>query len=425
MKKRIALLTLCIVFITFFIPATASAAVSRDTSFEQTLACSLKSLNLFQGVSENDFALDREPTRTEALVMLIRVLGKESEAVNGAWHHPFEDVPAWADRYVGYAFEKSLTNGISQTRFGSTDKASAAMYITFVLRSLGYSDANNADFKWSDPYALARNVGILPSFVDTVNFWRADVVVVSYAALPVRLKDSSYTLADKLIEGRVFTQGQYEYYYDDSAIPYRETIYAEQANGVETIHYEWNAFGDDWYYDLKIPVAAVNIYKQVPRDSYSIYSGYTSYVTEPSDDEYLGALAQVFLNSAAAYGMSDDEAVMLAVAFVQSLKYTPDDIGLGYDYPKYPLETLYDQGGDCEDTSILLVSLIKEMGYGCALIMFDDHMGVGILGDDSVAGYYYEAYGNKYFYVETTDVGWQIGEMPDVLLYKTASVWAF
>ena len=424
MKKRTALLLLCIVFLTFFLPVNAYAAASRDTSFEQTLACSLKSLNLFKGVSENDFALDREPTRVEALVMLIRVLGKENDALSGSWYHPFTDVPAWADKYVGYAYENNLTNGISQTRFGSTEIASSPMYITFVLRSLGYSDANNADFAWNNPFSLARTVGILPNFVDTISFWRADVVTVSYAALPVQLKGSSQTLADKLIKERVFTQYQYTVYYDDSAIPYRESVYEDQINGIETIRYEWYAMGSDWYYDLRIPVEAVRMYKQIPRDSSAYYYGYTSYVTEPSDDTYIGALAQVFLNTAEENGWSSDDAVRLAVAFVQSLKNNPDDIGLGYDYPKYPLETLYDQGGDCEDTSILLVSLIREMGYGCALILFDDHMGVGVLGDETMVGSYYEQYGNMYFYIETTDVGWEIGELPDELTYEYASVWS-
>ena len=304
MKKRTALLLLCIVFLTFFLPVNAYAAASRDTSFEQTLACSLKSLNLFKGVSENDFALDREPTRVEALVMLIRVLGKENDALSGSWYHPFTDVPAWADKYVGYAYENNLTNGISQTRFGSTEIASSPMYITFVLRSLGYSDANNADFAWNNPFSLARTVGILPNFVDTISFWRADVVTVSYAALPVQLKGSSQTLADKLIKERVFTQYQYTVYYDDSAIPYRESVYEDQINGIETIRYEWYAMGSDWYYDLRIPVEAVRMYKQIPRDSSAYYYGYTSYVTEPSDDTYIGALAQVFLNTAEENGWS-------------------------------------------------------------------------------------------------------------------------
>ena len=69
--------------------------------------------------------------------------------------------------------------------------------------------------------------------------------------------------------------------------------------------------------------------------------------------------------------------------------------------------------------------MIREMGYGCALILFDDHMGVGVLGDETMVGSYYEQYGNMYFYIETTDVGWEIGELPDELTYEYASVWSF
>ena len=194
---------------------------------------------------------------------------------------------------------------------------------------------------------------------------------------------------------------------------------------VRTVHYEWDWQGWSWSYDLDIPVAAVTAYKSIPRDPYSYLTGYSSYVSEPSDDEYLSQLAEKFLDAAAENGWGEDAAVRLAIAFVQSLKYTPDDIGLGYDYPKYPLETLYDQGGDCEDSSILLVSLIRAMGYGCCLVMFDDHMGVGVLGDDSVHGSYFQYSGRKYFYVETTAEGWEIGQMPPELTYKTATIWAF
>ena len=205
----------------------------------------------------------------------------------------------------------------------------------------------------------------------------------------------------------------------------RNVIVTDVWSDVETIHYEWDWMVWTWSWDLDIPVAAVNGYKSIQRDPYSGRTGYSSYVSEPTDDAYLSQLAQAFTDAAERNGWSEDTAVQLAVSFVQSLKYTPDDIGLGYDYPKYPLETLYDQGGDCEDTSILLVSLIKEMGYGCCLIMFDDHMGVGILGSDTMAGSYFPYNGKKYFYVETTDEGWDIGEMPPELIYKTATIWPF
>jgi hypothetical protein len=160
-------------------------------------------LGLFQGVGTNpdgstNFDLARAPSRTEALVMLIRLLGKEDEALSRSWIHPFTDVPEWADKYVGYAYANKLTNGVSATRFG-TDTASCQMYLTFVLRSLGYSDAGGGDFTWDRPEELARETGILPEGVHMESFLRADVALISEAALSARLKNSRDTLLDKLI----------------------------------------------------------------------------------------------------------------------------------------------------------------------------------------------------------------------------------
>ncbi|MBQ3378272.1 MAG: trypsin-like peptidase domain-containing protein [Clostridia bacterium] len=87
-----------------------------------------------------------------------------------------------------------------------------------MLRALGYSDENGADFDWTSPFALSKTVGILPSYVDTQDFIRADVVSVSYAALSAYLKNSSQTLAQKLISMGVFTEGQFDSVYDVSLI---------------------------------------------------------------------------------------------------------------------------------------------------------------------------------------------------------------
>lgn len=213
MKRRISIL-LCLAIIISALFTPISAVGSRDTSYEKSIAEDLKSLGLFKGVSETDFDLNRKPSRTEALVMLIRFLGKENEAMNGQWNHPFDDVVGWADKYVGYAYENGLTNGVSSTKFGS-GSADAGMYLTFVLRALGYSDKNNEDFSWNNPYGLAKNAGILPERVDTSKFWRADVASVSYAALSASTKESNQTMADKLIEMGVFSKSQFELIYNN------------------------------------------------------------------------------------------------------------------------------------------------------------------------------------------------------------------
>lgn len=165
-----------------------------------------------------------------------------------------------------------------------------------------------------------------------------------------------------------------------------------------------------WSYSLRIPVEAVNIYKSIDR---KYISGYSYYVTHEEDDEYMNALANVFVNTINEEGYSEWDLINLAVSFVQSLKYVPDKIGTGYDeYPKFPLETLYDQGGDCEDSSILLASLLRELGYGTVLVVTEDHMGVGIKTSDSGN---FQFVGTDFYYIETTSPGWEIGELPQYL----------
>ncbi len=74
--KAILLLMLAVALISaMLIPAYAA-----NTAEAAAKASALKQLRLFKGVSETDFALDRGPTRAEALVMLVRTLGKEAEA---------------------------------------------------------------------------------------------------------------------------------------------------------------------------------------------------------------------------------------------------------------------------------------------------------------------------------------------------------
>lgn len=215
MKKILAVLT-SLVFI-FCLCCTVSADSTARTFYtEQAYAESLKELGLFQGVSENDFDLERAPTRVEALVMLIRVLGKESSALDGSWRHPFKDVPAWADAYVGYAYATRLTNGISPTEFGGGN-ATASTYLTFMLRALGYSDTAGADFSWDNPFDLAKTCGILTESVDTESFLRADAASISFNALSAKLKGEDKTLAQKLIDKGVFTSEQYLYHYNKNS----------------------------------------------------------------------------------------------------------------------------------------------------------------------------------------------------------------
>ena len=98
------------------------------------------------------------------------------------------------------------------------------------------------------------------------------------------------------------------------------------------------------------------------------------------------------------------------------------------EYPKYPIETLLEQSGDCEDSSALLISLIEPLGYEAALILIPEawegygHAAVGVNMTGASGRYYIVNQGEEnemgYHYAETTALGWKLGEMPDLNSYK-------
>jgi FtsZ-binding cell division protein ZapB len=172
----------------------------------------------------------------------------------------------------------------------------------------------------------------------------------------------------------------------------------------------WTYGGQSWSISLSIPYSLYDYYKKMPRAPTSDYS---VYVTHPYDDEYMRTIIEKFNIIAITKGYSEAEKVNLVVAFIQSLPYTSDEVTTGFDeYPRYPIETLYDDGGDCEDTSIIAAALLHTMNYDIVLLSLPGHMAVGVYLPGTY-GSYYQNNGKNYFYLETTGEGWKIGQLPN------------
>ncbi|MFH1624926.1 MAG: hypothetical protein ABID54_07195, partial [Pseudomonadota bacterium] len=185
-------------------------------------------------------------------------------------------------------------------------------------------------------------------------------------------------------------------------------------------HFIWEYLGE-WNWDTLIPEALYEYYHSVPRPPTRNYS---VYVTHPLDDVYIERVVEMIERAAEREGFDDYQTVELAIAFVQGLPYTVDSVTSPFDeYPRYPVETLVDGGGDCENTSILLASILSEMGYGVVLLALPEHMAIGVKGSGNRPGTYWTYEGERYFYIETTNSGWGIGELPEEYEDTSANIY--
>ncbi len=161
----------------------------------------LRALGLVRGAAKG-LELARGNTRAESVTMLIRLLGEEKLALSKAWSHPFTDVDTWAQRYVGYAYDRGYTNGVSYTRYDGASATTANHYMTFLLRSLGYSDAKG-DFSWDTAMSDGVRLGVISEEerkeVLSGPFYRDQVMLLSHRALSAKLKGSDMTLLARLV----------------------------------------------------------------------------------------------------------------------------------------------------------------------------------------------------------------------------------
>lgn len=212
---------------------TASAFAANYTN----CADSLHEMGLFQG-TQNGYDLDRTPTRAEAAVMLVRLLGKEAEAKALTYTAPFTDLKGWEKPYVQYLYSNGLANGTNRTTFNPTGKCTAQMYAVFLLRALGYSDT--ADFSYANAIETAREQGIYDTgIINVQNFLRDDAAAASYTALSVSPKNSEGTLLDQLVSENAITEADAKSYQNlfSTYAQYREATAGMDA----LLHYSVNS----------------------------------------------------------------------------------------------------------------------------------------------------------------------------------------
>jgi hypothetical protein len=104
-------------------------------------------------------------------------------------------------------------------------------------------------------------------------------------------------------------------------------------------------------------------------------------------------------------------------------------------FPKYPVETLVENKGDCDIFSYVAASILKAGGLNVVLLYYESqpqsHMNIAVSlshtpQDARGQVYYVTINGTQYYMAETTggdwENGWRVGECPDSLRYAPVQI---
>jgi hypothetical protein len=192
---------------------------------------------------------------------------------------------------------------------------------------------------------------------------------------------------------------------NSGAVLVQKTLTVTQKNPIDSWIYQWHYLGSqtlkipevDWFYDY---------YESVER--FDIID-YAAYVFDRYDDRYIEFLSNQLLSLKNL--KTDVDKINFIASFVQGIEYKKDDLeNETFEYPRYPLETLKEKRGDCEDKAILTAALLESLGYNVSLIRLPQHMAVGVHLNETISVYSY--YIDQYYFLETTTLSMPLGKIP-------------
>lgn len=179
--------------------------------------------------------------------------------------------------------------------------------------------------------------------------------------------------------------------------------------GTRTFSVEWEWDGVTYAYSAELSYSDVFSYSyanpNMPRFAVHQQSFVERFYTYR--DPALAGIAEYLMTAG-----SDMDRLAFAgfvLSMVQSIPYITDLESTGVEeYWKFPAETLWDGGGDCEDLTFLYGTLMGMCGYRTAFVLFMDHAMAAVSVDAD--GYSVTVEGYRFILCETTTEGFDVGD---------------
>lgn len=195
LKKVLALVVAVAMFASFGFVASAADYSDVASSANYADAVNLLSnLGIINGYEDGTFRPDNTITRAEVAAIMVRMLGLEDSAEQGATI--FTDVAAdnWASGYVNVAQAQGIINGMGDGTFAPSAEVTYEQVVKMIVCALGYEPAATANGGYPTGYLYqASRIGVTKGIAGTTGSAasRATVARLVYNALEIELMDQT------------------------------------------------------------------------------------------------------------------------------------------------------------------------------------------------------------------------------------------
>ncbi len=194
MKKKI--LSLVVAALCLCSAAMASNSypdVQGGTKMSEAVSM-LDSLDIISGMGDGLFHPDENLTRAQFAKIATYMLGREKDAVSTGVS--FGDVPDghWATGYIGLVSADGIIAGYPDGTFGADDEISWSQAITVIVRILGYS-GEDVGYRWPEGYIeKAQAIGLMDGLTVSdydIPITRGEAALLCYNALFCDMKNET------------------------------------------------------------------------------------------------------------------------------------------------------------------------------------------------------------------------------------------
>ena len=201
------------------------------------------------------------------------------------------------------------------------------------------------------------------------------------------------------------------------------------------ISYSWKFNKKNWDLSVSIPINSYKNYKEskisrIPQNNFNSEKAMSDFVT--SNDKTINDIANKLYTFAEDENFDKLSTANFVLRFVQeNIDYKLDNETKSCaEYWQFPVETLVELEGDCEDTSVLYAAIMKNLGYDVALIFYSwdedgeqyGHLSAGIHLAGDHGDYVLGKNNKKYYYCETTAISFSLGQIPSEIKYDPIMV---